>query len=136
KLAREVLPAWMGINFRPAVASTRARYQLAEGATSVITVYPDSPAQAAGLQVGDIILGPPGKPFIEPHQVREWTMLSAAGRPAPVQVGRGERGLLVALVPEPHRVRLPERPGPPELGGAAPPRRGLAYRATCARRLA
>src|SRR5206468_1042604 len=102
KLAREVLPAWMGINFRPAGANTRARYQLAEGATSVITVYPDSPAQAAGLQVGDIILGPPGKPFIEPHQVREWTMLSPAGRPAPLQVRRGEREVGVTPVPKPY----------------------------------
>ena len=136
KLAREVLPTWMGINFRPADASTRARYQLAEGATSVITVYPDSPAQAAGLQVGDIILGPPGKPFIEPHQVREWTMLSPAGRPAPLQVRRGERELRVTLVPKPYPVRLPELPGPPELGSAAPPLRVVAYRGTVPERLA
>src|SRR6266478_3883 len=44
RLARSVLPAWMGINFRPATQKTRDKYHLAVGATSVLTVYPGSPA--------------------------------------------------------------------------------------------
>ena len=136
KLAHEVLPAWMGINFRPASEKTRAKYKLADGATSVLTVYPDSPAQSAGLQVGDIILGPPGKPFTEPRQVREWTMLSAVGRPAPLAVQRGERQVRVTLVPKPYPIRLPELPGPPQVGSVAPPLKVTAYRGALPEHLA
>src|SRR5205823_2316816 len=102
KLARAVLPAWMGINFRPASQKTRDTHHLAAGATSVLTVYPGSPAEAAGLQVGDVILGPPGKRFTEPRQVREWTMLSVVARPAPRLVQRGDRQVRGTLVPKPY----------------------------------
>jgi len=135
QLAREVLPAWMGINFRPASQKTRNQYHLGEGATSVLTVYPGSPAEVAGLQVGDVILGPPGRPFTEPRQVREWTMLSAVERPAPLLVQRGGRQVRVTLVPKPYPVRLPELPGPPKLGSAAPPLKVAAYRGTLPERL-
>src|SRR5581483_5183581 len=67
KLAENVLPAWMGINFRQAAEKSRTEHQLKEGAAAVLTVYPDSPANAAGLEVGDLIVGPPGHPFVEPH---------------------------------------------------------------------
>ena len=136
KLARAVLPAWMGINFRPATEKTRDRYHLGEGPVSVLTVYPGSPAEAAGLQVGDIILGPPGKPFTEPRQVREWTMLSAVDRPAPLVVQRGDRRVRVTLVPKPYPIRLPELPGPPQVGSVAPPLEVAPYRGTLPERLA
>ena len=135
KLARAVLPAWMGISFRPPSQKTRDRYHLAAGATSVLTVYPGSPAEAAGLQVGDVILGPPGKPFTEPRQVREWTMLSAVDHPAPLEVQRGDRKVRVTLVPKPYPIRLPELPGPPQVGSAAPPLKVAAYRGTLPERL-
>jgi thiol-disulfide isomerase/thioredoxin len=120
KLAENVLPAWMGINFRQAAEKSRTEHQLKEGAAAVLTVYPDSPAKAAGLEVGDLIVGPPGHPFVEPHQVREWTMLSPIDKPAPLVVQRGDRQLQVTLVPKPYPVRLPELPGPPKVGSAAP----------------
>ncbi len=135
KLAHAVLPAWMGINFRPASQKTRDAHHLAAGATSVLTVFPGSPAEAAGLRVGDVILGPPGKPFTEPRQVREWTMLSAVDRPAPLVVQRGDRRVRVTLVPKPYPIRLPEPPGPPQVGSAAPPLKVAAYRGTLPERL-
>src|SRR5207244_7428109 len=130
QLARAVLPAWMGINFRPASQKTRDAHHLAAGATSVLTVFPGSPAEAAGLRVGDVILGPPGKPFTEPRQVREWTMLSAVDRPAPLLVQRGDRRVRVTLVPKPYPIRLPELPGPPQVGSVAPSLKAAAYRGT------
>ena len=42
-------------------------------------VIPDSPAEEAGLLEKDIIIGPPDAPFVEPHQIREWTMTSMVG---------------------------------------------------------
>jgi thiol-disulfide isomerase/thioredoxin len=128
KLAREVLPAWMGINFRQANEKTRTAHALADGAATVLTVYPDSPAQTAGLEVGDTVIGPPGHPFTEPRQIREWTMLSAIDRPAPLLVQRGDRELLVTLVPKPYPIRLPDLPAPPKIGSPAPAVPLSAYR--------
>src|SRR3989442_10857416 len=84
RLAAKVLPAWMGIRFKQAEAETREHHHLEAGATVVAAVYPDSPAEAAGLQVGDVVLGPPGAPFKENQQIREWTMLSKIYAPAPL----------------------------------------------------
>ncbi len=130
KTAHDVLPAWMGINFRPASDETRKKLALAAGATNVLTIYPDSPAQAAGLEVGDIVLGPPGRPFTEPRQIREWTMLSVAGQPRQLAVRRGDDTVEVTLVPKPYPVRLPELPGPPKIGTVAPDLRVTPYRGT------
>ena len=116
QLARDVIPGWMGINFRQADAKTRESLHLENGATTVLTVYPDSPAKAAGIEVGDVVLGPPGKPFTEPHQIREWTMLSAIDQPAALDVRRGDEELHLTLVPKPYPTRLPELPGPPKNG--------------------
>jgi thiol-disulfide isomerase/thioredoxin len=127
-LAHKVLPAWMGINFRQANDKTRSAHGLNDGAATVLTVYPGSPAQTAGLEVGDTVLGPPGHPFTEPRQIREWTMLSAIDQPAPLLVQRGDAQLVVTLVPKPYPIRLPDLPGPPKPGTAAPAVPLSAYR--------
>ncbi len=57
--ARKVMPAWMGIRFGEAPPAMRKAHELKPGAASVSAVYPDSPAQEAGLEVGDVIAGPP-----------------------------------------------------------------------------
>jgi thiol-disulfide isomerase/thioredoxin len=87
----------------------------------VITVFPDSPAITAGLEVGDIIVGPPKNPFVEPNQVREWTMRSEIGTPERLRVLREARPLEVTLRPGPYPVEMPKLPGPPQVGSTAPP---------------
>jgi thiol-disulfide isomerase/thioredoxin len=130
KVARDVLPAWMGIQFRQASNERRGALGLKDGAASVLTVYPDSPARAAGLEAGDIVVGPPDRPFTEPHQIREWIMLSALDQPAPLDVLRGEQWLRLSLVPKPYPLKWPELPGPPKPGAPAPPLSLGAYRGT------
>ncbi len=119
-LAERSLPGWMGVRFRQASPQVRKRFALADGAAAVVTVYPDSPAKKAGLDVGDIILGPPGRPFTEPHQIREWVMTAAVGTAAPIDVLQQERVRRVALVPDRYPLKWPSLPGPPKIGSTAP----------------
>jgi thiol-disulfide isomerase/thioredoxin len=126
--AGHVLPAWMGIRFRAASPPERRRHGLPDGAAVVLAVYPDSPAEDAGFAVGDFVLGPAGTPFTEPHQIREWTMLSPIGEPAPLDVLRASSPLRLALVPEPYPLAWPELPGPPKVGSPAPALALAAYR--------
>ena len=121
QVVQAVMPAWMGIQFKPpsdAVAQKTARLP---GAVTVMTVYPGSAAATAGLEVGDVILGPPDHPFTEPTQVREWTMRREIGEPAPLRIVRAGQMRDITLHPEPYPLKLPELPGPPKVGSAAPP---------------
>jgi thiol-disulfide isomerase/thioredoxin len=127
RVAADVLPAWMGIRFKAPNVLQQAN-GLPLGAAVVVTIYPDSPAQAAGLDVGDIVLGPPGEPFTERNQIRAWTMLSRIGRPATLEVLRGSEHRRVTLVPGEFPLKWPELPGPPKIGSAAPPLALAAYR--------
>lgn len=121
RVVQAVMPAWMGIQFRPLSETQRVREQHTAGAVTVMTVYPDSPAARAGLEVGDVILGPPAAPFQEPHQVREWTMRREINEPAPIEIARNGHLQQVVLKPEPYPIKMPELPGPPKVGAAAPP---------------
>jgi thiol-disulfide isomerase/thioredoxin len=116
-----VMPAWMGIQFRPPGQMSSRSSASAPGAVTVMTVFPGSAAANAGLQVGDVILGPPGHPFTEPEQVREWTMRREIGEPAALEVERNAQVRQVTLYPEPYPLKMPELPGPPKVGSVAPP---------------
>jgi hypothetical protein len=118
--AREVFPAWLGIRFGQAPERLRKAEGLLPGAASVTAVYPESPAAEGGLQAGDVVLGPPRAPFRDAGQVREWTMLAAVGKPAPLAVLREDERLDLTLVPKPFPVKRPELPGPPRVSSAAP----------------
>jgi thiol-disulfide isomerase/thioredoxin len=121
-----VTPAWMGIQFREASESAG----FGPGAASVVAVYDGSPARAAGLRPGDIVLGPPHHHFEERDQIREWTMLSEVNEPASLDVVRDGRSIGVTLTPRPFPQKLPALPGPPKLGSVAPPLRLGRYRGT------
>jgi thiol-disulfide isomerase/thioredoxin len=121
RVVQAVMPAWMGIQFKPLTETQRQREQHTAGAVTVMTVYPESAAAKAGLEVGDVILGPPGAPFQEPHQVREWTMRREIGEAAPLEITRNGHLQEIVLKPEPYPMRMPELPGPPKVGSAAPP---------------
>lgn len=120
ELAETVLPGWMGIQFRQASAEVRKKNGLADGAVRVQRVYADSPAERAGIEVGDVVIGPPGAPFAEPRQIREWTMLSSIGEPRPLEVLHDGDRVLRELVPGPHPGRFPALPEPPKVGSVAP----------------
>lgn len=116
-----VMPAWMGIQFRPADETPRKKYGVSKGAVVITNVFPDSPASRAGMQQGDILLGPPSHPFVEPYQVREWTMRSEIGRAETLALLRDGKPKQVKLEPGPYPLELPKMPGPPKIGSVAPP---------------
>jgi thiol-disulfide isomerase/thioredoxin len=120
-VVNDVMPAWMGIRYRPLEKAEHDLEGTAIGAVGVITVSPGSPAETAGLKVGDVILGASGKRFVEPNQVREWTMRSEIGEEYPLDVQRDKKVLHLALRPQPYPIEMPALPGPPDVGSAAPP---------------
>ena len=121
QVVEAVMPAWMGIQFRPLSQTVHQNDKHPPGAVTVTLVFPGSAAALAGIEVGDVILGPPGHPFMEPHQVREWTMRREIGKPAPVDIVRAGQRREITLRPEPFPLKIPELPGPPKVGSAAPP---------------
>jgi thiol-disulfide isomerase/thioredoxin len=117
-----VMPAWLGVRYRPPRAAERERnLGLPEGAVVIQDVFPDSPAERGGLQVADIVLGPPGTPFSERHALREWTMQGDIDRPLSLQLLRdgNEREVTVVLAAYP--LELPQVAGRPKVGSVAPP---------------
>ncbi|HLK10502.1 MAG TPA: redoxin domain-containing protein [Candidatus Binatia bacterium] len=131
--ARSALPAWMGINFEEAPEALRAHHGLAAGAAQVVAVYPDSPALAAGLRPGDVVLGPPGRPFTERNQIRTWTLLAPIDRAATLVVLRDGERRTVTLVPRAFPTKWPSLPGPVKIGSRAPRLSLTAYRGTLPR---
>lgn len=120
RLVEELMPAYMGIYFRPLDEAQRKKWNTSEGAVAVMTVNPGSPAEAAGLKVGDVILGPPGALFREPTQVREWTMRSEIGVDYELATLRDGVPRTITLRPGPYPLELPKLPGPPKVGSVAP----------------
>ena len=110
----------MGIRFKQAEQEARDKHHLEAGASVVESVYPDSPAEAAGVQVGDIILGPPGAPFKENQQIREWTMLSKIDEPKPLVVLRGDHEVRLTLAPKAYPLQWTTVAGPPKVDAPAP----------------
>jgi thiol-disulfide isomerase/thioredoxin len=128
--AKQVVPGWMGVQFRPVTERTQRTLAVGVGAASVQAVYPDSPAKAAGLEVGDVIMGPPGEHFTEPQQLREWVMTAPLDRPLPLEIVRNGAAREVALTPRAYPRVWPELPGPPKPGSPAPALGLTPYRGT------
>jgi thiol-disulfide isomerase/thioredoxin len=124
---RQVLPSWLGIQFGPVPEGLRKRFNLERGAAAVRQVYDDSPAKAAGIAAGDILLGPPGHTFSEPNEIREWIMRAPRDAQVKLRGLHGEEGtevefeLKLASFPD----ALPAPPAPPKEGDHAPALEGL-----------
>jgi thiol-disulfide isomerase/thioredoxin len=128
--SQAVVPGWMGVQFRPTSERKRKALSLGVGAATVQAVYPDSPAEDAGLEPGDVIIGPRGRRFTEPEQLREWVMTAPLGDPVPLDVIRGEAARQVVLRPRAYPRVWPKLPGPPKEGSLAPNLGLTPYRGT------
>ncbi len=129
KLEHDMHPAWIGIGFAAIRDDTRKERGLPDGTSMVTGVVPSSPAQAAGLVPGDLILGPPGKPFTARNQVRAWTMLAAADQPETLEVARGKKHVELTITPRAYPSEVPAAaPTGPEIGAPAPALNLRAYK--------
>jgi hypothetical protein len=105
RLAEDAAPGWIGISYGPAPVD-RLGADGPPGAVLVRTVREGSPADRAGITVGDVVLGPPGSHFSWRHEIRDWTMLSPAGRPAELELLRDGALQTVLIRPDPYPLRL------------------------------
>jgi len=96
--AAAIRPGWLGITFVPVGKGRRARLKLAEGAATITSVLDGSPAAAAGLRRGDILLGAPARPFTHRNDVRPFIAAASPGAPLALEVVRGERRMVVTPV--------------------------------------
>ncbi len=117
---QRALPSWMGIRFGPLAESQRARFDAERGAVFVQQIFKDGPASVAGIKVGDILVGPPGRHFAEPNQIREWTMTSPRGTPLALDILRDGRPAAVTVTLAPYPTEMPALPPPPKEGDQAP----------------
>jgi thiol-disulfide isomerase/thioredoxin len=128
KVVEQVVPGWMGIAFDSQRNSPRRkRLKLGDGPAMVTAVMPGSPAEAAGLMVGDMVLGPPGHPFTQQGDIKTWTMLLPVDKAQTLQLVRGDKPMTLSLTPRPRPVELP-RLGAPKVSTPAPPLYGSSYR--------
>jgi thiol-disulfide isomerase/thioredoxin len=117
---QRALPSWMGIRFAPLSDAQRARFDAQRGAVFVQQVYKDGPASLAGLKIGDVLVGPPGKHFAEPSQIREWTMTSPRGKPLALDILRDGKPAAVSVTLGPYPAEVPALPPAPQQGDQAP----------------
>jgi S1-C subfamily serine protease len=102
-----VVHAYLGVNLAPITPDLSERFGLdaTEGAL-VTTVEPGSPAAAAGIQAGDVIVGISGQEVNVPDDVLAVIRRSATGETVELKVQKGGKG-----DPETVSVQLAERPG-------------------------
>jgi len=94
------IPGWLGAQWRPVSNRARGQHRFRAGAMALQVVFPDSPAEHAGLQPGDVVLGNPEKPFDRPEDMLEWTLTATRGARLPLAFKRGDDLLLTHVVLE------------------------------------
>lgn len=65
----------------------------------IMAVVPDSPAEAAGLQAGDVVLSVGDRDVGTPLEVQEWVERSTIGEPLAVEVNRSGRVRRLEVLP-------------------------------------
>lgn len=103
--------SWLGLLCRTIDEPTRAQLGLAGKPALIIEqVVPDSPAERAGIQPGDLLMQLDGKPLKLPEDLQAAVQRSG-GKKIELLLRRGDRELTIVAAPEKR----------PELRGALPP---------------
>ena len=115
----EPVADWLGIASPELSARERTALKLAEVAGApVVGVYPGSPAEAAGLRLGDVIVEINGKPIRTADDLSKWNQRPKSGGGAPQPSSASE--VVIVYEREGVRRRIPLTPVvPPEDRAAA-----------------
>lgn len=115
--------AYLGISIKPLTPEMQRQARIGvEGGIYIIDVLPNSPADVAGLEPGDVIYGAGGKLVRSPEELRYMVQQTATGKELPITVIRGNEKLTYKPVPQAglvsyYRTPVPLRPvlesGPP-----------------------
>lgn len=125
-LLEEVLPSWLGVQFGRVPVAMREGRELTGGSAFLQAVFPASPAMAAGLEAGDIILGADDRTFASYGNLREWAMTSPRDEPLNLRVLRAgaqseaDEEFIATLILRPYPLEWPKLPGAPQIGEQAP----------------
>jgi len=98
----EVRRGRLGIVIEPVSAETADALELdARTGAEVARVVPGSPAEAAGLETGDVIQTYDGRPVPTAQALRAWIGVSELGKPVRLGVAHAKASRVVALSPAP-----------------------------------
>jgi serine protease DegQ len=91
---------YLGIAGQPAsLPDSQQRGESRPSALLVVGVTPDSPADAAGVLVGDLLLDFDGQPVVSPEDLLELLMGDRVGRQVPLRVLRGTAAVTLEVTP-------------------------------------
>ncbi|MEE8558000.1 MAG: PDZ domain-containing protein, partial [Myxococcota bacterium] len=105
ELSTRAAPGWIGIAYRRSPAVPPGITEHPKGTVLVTNVYSGSPADRAGIAVGDLLLGPPGRYFEWANEIRDWTMLSPPDEHRELDLLRGREVVTISIQTDP----FPER---------------------------
>jgi thiol-disulfide isomerase/thioredoxin len=126
ELLQQLRPSWFGIRYGPVPASLRQAKPSLANAARIQGVEDGSPAAEAGLEIGDVVLGPPDQPFESSSEIRNWTMMSPRDTALALKAFRPEAGgsdgreFDVTVYLRAYPVDRIESGEPPRLGAPAP----------------
>lgn len=92
-------PPWLGVRAEVVNARRVNQEKLAPGSMVVLGFDKNSPAYAAGLMHGDVLLGPPDKPFSRREDYLPWLAGLAIGKAQPLVYKRGSSMFTATVVP-------------------------------------
>ncbi len=120
----KVVRSWIGLNVE-GVPNDALRILGLSRISGVLVsdIVPGSPAEAAGLRVGDLVLEFDGRAVDDPHRIRWWVATAGVGRSVRLRVWRAGHPLVrnVTLVQMPEREAPRALPSIPGLGIAVVP---------------
>ena len=123
-----VKPGWIGVSLQQVTPDIAEALRMEKPEGSILSdVEPDSPAEKAGLQAGDVITRVGGKPVKDTRAVMRQIAVVPAGSPVTVGVWRGgkDQEVSVTVAEWPKASKLEKPLTPASLSRAVPPDLGL-----------
>jgi Do/DeqQ family serine protease len=84
----KVTRGWLGVGIQPLTPELAKSYKVAQDGVLINQVMPKSPAEAAGLKTGDVILSVGGRPIKDPRELQQIISDSEIGATLDVEVLR------------------------------------------------